>query len=426
MATKKASGQITITDQNDAVAFQSFISSNQPTTQIFTQDNNTYNPNWAASPFLVLTPELYVSGIPGNSIAVPGRIKPGSGQWRRNGVLLANSGDYAILPTAPFSLTVKKNENVGGGNVKFEFSAIVVDPNNNLETPFSTTISFNTVLNASAGLMAIVYSETGTVFQNNDIPFVTLTCDLFRGSELLTANVAYQWYKRDSGIFAPTTASAASTTSQNTVTLTSVANVAVGSPLQIGANTYVVTAVNIASKVVTLDKNLIAAVASGAAVTSPYHEATTGAGWAKIDSSAYFAGITGFAGKTLTVPANAVINMAVFKCIAKDNSSGASTAGQSAQAVETVNDMSDPITINITAPEGDVIKNGTGVINLTAQVWQGEPIDEAGTQYNYNWVKYNANGTIDGSWVRTGKTVTITPADINGKSTFVVSLMTKD
>lgn len=426
MAQLKARGQITITDQNDAVAFQTFISSNQPTTQIYTQDNNTYQPNWAVSPFLVLTPELFISGIPGNSIAVAGRIKAGSAQWRRNGVLLSNGGDYAIQTVAPFSLTVKKNENVGGGNVKFEFSAIVVDPNNALETPFSTTISFTTVMNSSAGLMAIIYSETGTVFQNNDIPAVTLTADLFRGSELLTANVGYQWYKRDSGIFAPTTASAAGTTSQNTITLTSVANVSVGSPIRIATNNYIATAVNVASRVVTLDKNLIAAVASGAAVTSPHYDTATGAGWAKIDSSGYFAGITGFAGKTLTIPANAVVNMAVFKVLIKDNSTGSSTAGQTAQAVETVNDMSDPITIEITAPEGDIIRNGAGVITLTARVWQGEPIDEAGTLYNYNWVKYNANGTIDGSWVKAGKTVTILPTDINGKATFVVSLMTKD
>src|SRR5690606_14416645 len=144
------------------------------------------------------------------------------------------------------------------------------------------------------------------------------------------------------------------------------------------------------------------------------------------DSSGYFSGITGFAGKTLTIPANAVVNMDVFKVLIKDNSTGSSTAGQTAQAVETVNDMSDPITIEITAPEGDIIRNGAGVITLTARVWQGEPIDESGTLYNYNWVKYNANGTIDGSWVKTGKTVTILPTDINGKSTFVVSLMTKD
>lgn len=426
MAKLKARGQITIIDQNDATQFTAYIGTNQPLTQIYTQDNNNYLPNWAVSPFLVLTPELYGSGIPGNTISTPGRVKPGSAQWRKNGTLLANGGDYAIQSTAPFTLTVKKNENIGGGNVKFEFSAIVVDPNNGLETPFSTVISFNTVLNASAGLMAVIYSDTGAIFQNDQVPFVTLTCDLHRGSQLLSANVSYQWYIRDAGIFAPTTASAAGTTSQNTITLASVNNVHVGSPIRIGANNYIATAVNVASRVVTLDKNLIAAVASGVAVTSPHYDAATGAGWAKIDSSGYFSGITGFASKTITIPPAAVVNMAVFKCLAKDNSTGSSTAGQTAQAVQTVNDMSDPVWVQPVALGGDIIRNGSGSVEITAIVWQGEPIDQGGTIFDYLWIKYDRFANLDPTFNKAGKTIVVTPTEINGHADFHCNLMTKD
>lgn len=425
MAVVKAKGQITIIDQNDAISFQVFIGSNQPLTQIYSQDNNTYVPNWAASPYLVLTPQLFISGVPGDSIAVAGRIKAGSAQWRKDGTLLTNSTDYAIGATAPFALTVKKNENVGGGNVKYQFSAILVDPGNGLETPFSSVISFNTVSNSGSGLLAIITADNGTIFQNDQIQSLTLTCDLFRASELLTANVGYTWGIRDLGVFAPTTAAAAAATGQKNVTLTSITNVQAGSQIKFGTVTYTVESVNTTSKVVTMTTNITTAIASGAAATCPHYDAAFGAGWGKISSDAYFNGITGFATKTLTVPANAVLNLEVFKCLAKDNSTGASTSGQTAQAVETLNDMSDPIYIEVSSPDGDIIKNGQGSVRLVAEVWRGgEEIDTAGTLYSYQWSKFDRNGALDASFTKTGKNITILPSDVSAKATFVIRLMT--
>lgn len=425
MAVVKAKGQITIIDQNDAISFQAFIGSNHPLTQIYSQDTNTYVPNWAASPFLVLTPQLFISGVPGDSIGVSGRIKPGSAQWRRNDVLLTNSTDYAIQTVAPFALTVKKNENTGGGNVKFQFSAVLVDPNNGLETPFSTVISFNTVSNAGSGLLAIITADNGTIFQNDQIQTLTLSCDLYRASELLTANVVYSWAMRDLGVFAPTTAAAAAASGQKNITLANITNVIPGSALVIGGASYTAESVNTTSKVVTLNSNLAAAVASGAVVSCSHYTAAFGAGWATITSSPYFNGITGFNTKTLTVPANAVLNLEVFKCLAKDNSSGASTSGQTAQAVETLNDMSDPIYIEISSPDGDIIKNGQGSIRLVAEVWRGgEEIDTAGTLYSYQWSKFDRNGVVDATFNKTGKTITILPSDVSAKATFVMRLMT--
>lgn len=56
-----ATGQITITDFNDALTLTGFINSNHPKTQQFNPDNGTYNPNWASTN-LVLTPSLYKQG----------------------------------------------------------------------------------------------------------------------------------------------------------------------------------------------------------------------------------------------------------------------------------------------------------------------------------------------------------------------------
>ena len=62
MAIKVARGQVTIIDQNDAVSLQAFIGSSQPLTQVFNKDTGAYAPSWAASPYLILTPSLFVSG----------------------------------------------------------------------------------------------------------------------------------------------------------------------------------------------------------------------------------------------------------------------------------------------------------------------------------------------------------------------------
>src|SRR5690606_39188964 len=135
----------------------------------------------------------------------------------RDNVLITNTADYVISAAALYTLTVKKNDVTGSGNVKYTFSAIFVDPNNGMETPFSTVISFNTVQNAGSGLLAVITADQGTIFQNDQISSLSLTCDLYRASEVLTANVVYSWAVRDLGVFAPTTASAAASTGQRNV-----------------------------------------------------------------------------------------------------------------------------------------------------------------------------------------------------------------
>ena len=89
MAVKVARGQVTIIDQNDAVSLQAFIGSSQPLTQVYNSDNNAYAPSWAASPYLVLTPSLFVSGQAatdqitsvGNAATLTAGVKSGSAKW---------------------------------------------------------------------------------------------------------------------------------------------------------------------------------------------------------------------------------------------------------------------------------------------------------------------------------------------------------
>ncbi|MEG0455963.1 MAG: hypothetical protein RR559_11570 [Bacteroides sp.] len=62
-------GQITIVDLNDGKSINLYLGSNVATTQIFNKENSSYVPNWTLSPFLVVTPEVYVTGVATNQIS---------------------------------------------------------------------------------------------------------------------------------------------------------------------------------------------------------------------------------------------------------------------------------------------------------------------------------------------------------------------
>ena len=62
-------GQITIVDLTDGKSINLYLGSNVALTQIYNKENSTYSPNWAASPFLVITPEVYVTGVATNQIS---------------------------------------------------------------------------------------------------------------------------------------------------------------------------------------------------------------------------------------------------------------------------------------------------------------------------------------------------------------------
>ena len=74
-------GQITIVDLSDGKSINLYLGSNVALTQIYNKENSTYSPNWSASPFLVITPEVYVTGTPTNQIS---RLKRPP-TWKING-----------------------------------------------------------------------------------------------------------------------------------------------------------------------------------------------------------------------------------------------------------------------------------------------------------------------------------------------------
>lgn len=184
-----ARGQITIVDLNDAKSMNMYLGSNQPLTQIFNKENSSYVPNWAASPYLVITPELFVSGTTTNVIS---RLKAAPTYTINGGAITAFGGTVAAI--APYALTIKNNM-VSASQLKVECSGIYVDPDTKLETPVKAQIQLTKTENAGQLIVAIAYAPKGNVFKNGQSESLTAHCDLWRGSSIDADKVSYQWHK---------------------------------------------------------------------------------------------------------------------------------------------------------------------------------------------------------------------------------------
>ena len=427
MATKVARGQVTIIDQNDAVTLQAFIGSSQPLTQVYNKDNDAYAPSWAASPFLVLTPSLFVSGKAatdqitsvGNAANLTPGVKSGSTKWYKNGVAITSGQDSCTIgaASARYALTIKDNHmTVSAPQVRYTFEAIYIDANG-LEIPFRTEVQFTQHLNAGAMIAAVAYAPDGVVFKNDEVATLKAHCDLWRGATIDTTNVTYAWGIKDSAVFASTTLSAAAAAGATTITVASVANMEAGGKLVIGSVQYVISAINTSTKVVTLTSGLSTAAAAGATVSCPYYNAMLGIGWACL-TSANPRGVTaGWTTNEITITADAVLNFETFKCAIKDTDTSVGNASANKVVCDIISftDMSDPITVNLVSQKGFTIKNNSNDVDAKAVLYRGgEEIDSTGTTYTYTWKLWNSAGT---SVVKTytGKSITVAKADVTGK-----------
>lgn len=146
-----------------------------------------------------------------------------------------------------------------------------------------------------------------------------------------------------------------------------------------------------------------------------------GAGWEKLtDTAGKYMGVTT---REMTVYPDAFTNLGVFKCGIKDMDSASATYNSCFWDVVTMIDNTDPIALQITSTGGDVFKNGEGSSILKALLYQaGEEIDQNGTKYTYTWSKYKKDGTLDDSFSKTGKSISVTENDVDVKSTFVCTV----
>ena len=156
--------------------------------------------------------------------------------------------------------------------------------------------------------------------------------------------------------------------------------------------------------------------------SSSGYDAGFGTGWRKLsDTTGKYTGTTT---ATITIYAAAVDSYAVFRCIATDSDSASNTYNSTFTDVATFIDNSDPIQVVITSTGGDVFKNGVGSTVLTAVCYQAGAEIDADGKGTYTWTKYNKDGAIDTSWgtsgSKTGKTLSVSSADVATKATFMV------
>ncbi|MEK1828994.1 hypothetical protein AAAC51_07545 [Priestia megaterium] len=154
-----------------------------------------------------------------------------------------------------------------------------------------------------------------------------------------------------------------------------------------------------------------------------------GSGWAKLTTTnqANY-GITGsVTSNQLTIPADAVVNIAVFKV---------RVTFDSKKYVDSIifNDQTDPIMVYVDSSNGDRFKNGDVNTILTCKLTQNtfeiDPLksadDTSSYKYTYTWYKYDVNGvedtTFGGTGKKTGKQITVTPTDVVQKATFRVEI----
>lgn len=337
-----ARGQISFVDLHDGLAITMYLAANQALTQIYNPDDASYTPNYAASPFLVITPEVYVSGLTGNQILSCGAIT-----WR----YAFGANAFAPVPesstiytttdaTTGFPQLVIK-ENMVQGALRVEASTAYIDSNTGVSTTVKAIIAFNKVTNAGQQVVAIMNTPDGRSI-NQDIRSVRLECNMWRGSDADPTDVEYRWYRRDN---------------------------------QSGTGT---------------DMDWVEITQD---ISGQIEGCTTGKS------------ITAHTENCIRVYAAAIDNYDVFKCVCKDVDSDSSTYNVEVFDTANINDMTDPYQIVFEAPAGTTFTDGLNSSRVTAYLWQNGEKIESSTFYSnctFKWTKYTKTGTVDTGWTQTG------------------------
>ena len=194
----KAQGQFTIVDYNDAVTLTGFINSNQPKTQMYNPDNDTYIPDWSTSN-LILTPSLYVIGTTTDKIT---STEVTGVQWFDGSgtTAITSAGNFALSGTKNHILTVKANVLSGLPGKDFRCEVTYKDPTTNLSLVHKMSISLSRVINGGGITDLIVTTPDGNVFKNAEVTSLTAKAELWRGSTVDSSSVTYKWAIMDASV----------------------------------------------------------------------------------------------------------------------------------------------------------------------------------------------------------------------------------
>lgn len=208
----------------DGKTLNFILQSNQALTQIFTPDPATYVPNYSATPYLVITPSLLISGEAGDQIA---KLKAAP-TWKINGSTTLSTFTATAAAASPYALTIKKNMD-SVSQMVVECEAIYVQPVTLVEMQVKATITFTKVSNTGSSIIAVCTAPNGTVFKNGLVSTLTAKCEMWRGSSVDNTGVTYKWFKQVSGVWTEITSANATgitgyTTGQITIPAAAVLN----------------------------------------------------------------------------------------------------------------------------------------------------------------------------------------------------------
>lgn len=402
---------------------QAFVTSNLSITQIYSRENNKYQPNWAITP-LLLTPSLFISTYGqedlitkvADQVQKTSGIKPGSALWYKNGKVMISGQDSCTIENSEnkYELRIKANHiGMHSPYIRYSFQAIWMDSNGN-ETPVCADIQFSLLVNPAATVVAVAYAPNGNIFRSNDKQNLRAHCDMWRGSALDTTNAEYHWGIKDDSVFANAQLATAAQKGSNEIVLRSVSNMFPGTIIYlIGKNPHTIRDIDVFNKTVILTTPLTRDYVVNTIVTTPLYDPVLGAGWAVLNETNPRGIIAGWNTNEITITPDAVLNFETFKCAIKDTNMniGNGFAGQIACDIITFTDLSDPYYTEIIGTKGFVIKNDENDIEAQAVLYRtGNEVDADGT-LSYHWKLYNADGTeIIRSYQ--GKFITVSRKDI--------------
>lgn len=362
-----AAGQITVVDVSDTPVLNAFITTNRPTSQVYSQNSGTYNPSYADTP-QTMTLNLTKAG---STASILGGVSDVHWYyiWGASKAEITSkdstTNEY-VSGAHNERLTTKLNTSVDKGSRRFEVSGVWRDPLTGLDVNFSADIDLFLTQIGKETQVLNVYAGNGTTFRNNTPASLTVNADLYRGNVLTNDTKQLKFFYQDTSITGSTVAG---------------------------------------------------------------YDADGGIGWHLCSSKT--AGQTPNVEPTatttsqgiLTVTPAVVVNSQTFKVVCI-NKSGAFN-GSKTTGLCTLVDMSDPYSLVLDSSAGNIFKNNQGATVVKARLYRnGEELDTAGTGKTYKWSKYDKNGVMDanfggaGNAYKTGKSISINATEIAAKAMY--------
>lgn len=362
-----AAGQITVVDVSDAPVLNAFITASQPTTQVYSQTSDSYNPSYATTP-QVLTLNLTKAG---STASIIGGIRElhwydVDGANKTEITSKNTAGNVYISGDNNEVMTTKNNISLSKGFRHYEASGVWRDDVTGLDVQFATTIDLFLIQIGKETQVLNVYAGNGNTFRNNTPTSLTVNADLYLGNVLTNNYKTFKFFYQDTSV--------------------------VGS-------------------------------------TSAGYDADGGIGWHLCSSKT--AGQTPNVEPTatttsqgiLTVTPAAVTNAQSFKVVCINKTAGLNNSKSTGLC--TLLDMSDPYQLLLDSSAGNIFKNRQGTTALKALLYRnGEELDIDGTTKTYKWTKYDKNGVMDvnfggpGNAYKTGKSITVNATEIEAKANF--------